>query len=61
MKALKEYREKNFMTQKDLADKVGLTQEAISRIETGKAKPRLKTLLKLAEVLNVSPHKLRGE
>lgn len=61
MKILKEYREQNFLTQKDLADRVGLTPEAISRIETGKSKPRLKTLLKIAEALKISPHKLRGE
>lgn len=40
--------------QKDLADKVGVTQHQISLYESGASKPRLSTLEKLANALNIS-------
>ena len=46
-------REKQNITQKQLAAKTGLTQTYISRIETGDADPTLQTLKKIAEGLGM--------
>ncbi|GIP13769.1 MAG: helix-turn-helix transcriptional regulator [Paenibacillus macerans] len=40
-------------TQKELADKVGLHQESIARIENGGSIPRLDTVFKLAMALGM--------
>lgn len=40
-------------TQAQLAKKIGTNQASISRLENGEANPRLSTLKKLADVLNV--------
>ncbi|MBN2981597.1 MULTISPECIES: helix-turn-helix transcriptional regulator [Cohnella] len=40
-------------TQKELADKVGLHQESIARIENGGVVPRLDTVLKIAIALGM--------
>ena len=45
---LTKLREESNLTQKDLADKTGLTQAQISKIEKGKTNPNLETLLKIA-------------
>lgn len=41
------------LTQQDLADKVGLHQESIARIENGGSVPRLDTVIKLALALGM--------
>ena len=41
------------LTQAQLAEKTNLSVNYVSEIETGIASPTLKTLLKLAQVLNV--------
>lgn len=41
------------LTQTAVAEKVGLTRQAISKIATGAAKPSIKTAKKLGELLNV--------
>lgn len=46
------------MTQKELAEKTGITQGDISRLENGNANPSLRTLLRLAEGMGM---KLRLE
>lgn len=46
-------RERN-LTQKELAEKIGVTDKAISRWETGKGFPEISILQRLAEVLQVS-------
>ena len=46
------------LTQKDLADKLGVTDKAVSRWETGKNYPDIETLKELAEVLGVSVNEL---
>jgi transcriptional regulator with XRE-family HTH domain len=45
--------EKN-MTQTDLANKSGLKQSAIARLESEEVLPKLNTLLKLAKALNAN-------
>lgn len=41
------------MTQKELAEKTGINQADISKIETGNANPALSTLKRLAEGMNM--------
>jgi len=48
------FRIKNKLTQTELADRAGLRQTTISRIEGGKANPSLKTLLKITKALEVN-------
>ncbi len=52
-KQIKTLRIKNNLTQRDLADKSGLEESAIQRIERG-YNSTLKTLLKLANALDIS-------
>jgi len=47
-------RKQNGLTQKELAEKIGVTDKAVSRWETGKGFPDVSILKLLAEVLNVS-------
>ena len=42
------------MTQKELAEKTGITQGDISRLENGSANPSLKTLQRLAEGMGMT-------
>jgi len=46
------FREKMGWTQKDLAEKVGLSETTIWNFENGRREPRLKDLKKFAEVFN---------
>lgn len=48
IKAILEARKASGMTQKDLADKTGIAQGDISKLENGSANPSLKTLQRLA-------------
>lgn len=47
-------RKQNNMTQKELAEKIGVTDKAVSRWETGKGFPDVSMLIILAEVLGIS-------
>ena len=49
IQAIIDARKNSGMTQKDLAEKTGITQGDISRLENGSANPSLKTLQRLAE------------
>ena len=51
---IKEFRERNKMTQDTLAELVGIDPKHLSRIENGKNYPSLETLEKLVSNLNVS-------
>lgn len=46
------------MTQRDLADAVGITVPYMSKIEAGKETPTEEKLVKLAEVLKLNPDEL---
>lgn len=46
------------MTQKELAEKIGCTDKAISRWETGKGLPDMSFLIPLSEELNISVNEL---
>ena len=49
------------LSQAELAKRAGVPQSAISEIETGKRKPRIDTIQKLAMALGVSVSELLGE
>lgn len=54
----KEARENCNMTQRDLAEALGVDQSAISLWEAGKTQPRAKLLLKLASILHCTVDEL---
>lgn len=51
---LKEYRDEKGLKQKEVAEQVGVSQQAFSLFEKGKAIPSLGTALKLAKYFEVS-------
>ena len=53
MQALIDARKTRNMTQKELAEKTGIDQSDISKIETGNANPALSTLKRLAEGMDM--------
>lgn len=50
----------NRLTQEQLALKVGVSRESITKWETKRVEPAIKNLVKLAEIFNVSADKLLG-
>ena len=57
---LKSVREFLGLTLKDLSIKSGLTEACISQVETGKREPKLSTIVKLLNALNVKFERLMG-
>lgn len=57
---IKEAREKNGYNQKEFAQKINVAPNTLSNWETGKREPDYKSLLKIAEVLDVSIDFLLG-
>lgn len=57
---LKQARKKFGFTQKQLAEKIGKTQNAINLYESGQREPPLTTLIRLARALNQSTDNLLG-
>ena len=57
-KLLKQLRKEKNLTQEELADKVGIGQTFISKIERGHFEPSIPTLRRIAKVLGVSPAEL---
>ena len=53
IKALLNAREASGLTQKDLAERTGIAQGDISKLETGNANPSLRTLQRLAAGLGM--------
>ena len=51
---IKELREKNKMTQRDLADKLGVSDKSVSKWETSRGLPDITLLEPLAEVFKIS-------
>lgn len=51
---LKEARQKKGLSQRTLADKIGLIKNQIWHYENGKTEPRLSTLVWIADALEVS-------
>ena len=52
-KYIYELRIKNNLTQKDLADKLSITSQAVSKWENGRGIPDIEQLNKLSEIFNV--------
>lgn len=52
------YREKKKMSQLELAEAIGVTQNTIYLIETARSEMKLGKLFSIAEVLDVTPDKL---
>lgn len=59
-KRLKQLRKELNMTQKELADKLGISRAAVGLYEQGKRNVDNDTLLKLSEIFNVSADYLLG-
>lgn len=47
------YREKRGFSQRELAEKIGVSQSAVAHYEVGSNKPRIETLFRIAQALGV--------
>lgn len=57
---LKEYREKLNMSQRDIAEKLNMTQQGYFKWEKGLTFPNPDRILKLCEIFNCTPNDLFG-
>lgn len=57
---LKEFREKMNLSQREIADMLGIAQPYYWKWETGKSFPNAKQILQLCSVLNCTPNDLFG-
>ena len=57
---LKQHRERLLLTQVELAQRSGVAEVTINRIENGRHSARFSTVRKLAEALDVTPGDLMG-
>ena len=57
---LRAARERKNMTQKDVADNIGVAKSTYSLYESGNREPNVQTIKKLADLLNVSADDLLG-
>ena len=57
---LKQFRKMHEMTQKELADKLGLTKETIYRYENNIQDPPLSNLIRMAKLFGTSLDSLAG-
>jgi DNA-binding XRE family transcriptional regulator len=55
MATLRNLRRRQLLSQRDLAQKAGVTASTVYLIETGRTEPRLKIMRQLCEALNVHP------
>ena len=58
---LKTLRMRRALTQEELAQKAGLSKNAVNRLEVDKTEPRMSSRRKLAKALDVDPSELIGE
>jgi transcriptional regulator with XRE-family HTH domain len=58
---LKNLLTRRVLTQHELANKAGVSINALNRIELSKSEPHMSALRKLARVLDVAPSELVGE
>ena len=54
------YRKLNGISQKYLAQKVGISSQGLLKIEKGRVSPRVATLVKIAVTLGITPNQLFG-
>lgn len=57
---LRRVRERNYLTQVQLAEKADISADTVVKIENNHVQPRPRTILKLAEVLAAHPDELSG-
>lgn len=57
---IKKFRTQNGMTQQNLADKLFVTAQAVSRWENGEVEPSISTIAKMAEIFGVSTDEMLG-
>ena len=57
---IKEYRTKLGLTQKDLAEKLHVTYQAVSRWENGDVEPSVDTIMEMTKIFNCSADELFG-
>ena len=55
---IKEYREKNNMTQKEIAEILGVEPGTISKYESGMIEPNIESLKRLADTFNITVDEL---
>lgn len=60
-KNIKTYRTQQKMTQKDLAEKLNVTFQAVSRWENNEVEPSLDILNKMSQIFNISVDQLMGK
>ena len=58
--SLKQHRTANGLTQKQMADKLGMTPNAYQKYELNTREPNLDTLILIADIFNVSLDELTG-
>jgi transcriptional regulator with XRE-family HTH domain len=58
---VKRFRQREALTQAELAEKAGIAEVTLSRIERNQADPHMSTIRKLAHVLSVHPRELVGD
>ena len=58
---LKNVRTRRALTQRELAERAGISTNALNRLELDKAEPHMSTLRKLARALGIDPTELVGE
>lgn len=58
---LKRFRQREALTQAELAELAGIAEVTLSRIERNVADPHMSTIRKLARELNVPPRELVGD
>lgn len=51
--SIRHARQKAGLTQKELGEKLGISQAAVGQFESDKANPKIETLLKIATALNI--------
>ena len=59
-KNLIELRKINHLTQRQMAERLGIAQPSYIRYENGKAEPTLENLVKIADIFDVSIDSLLG-
>ena len=57
-KKIKQLREERHLTQEALAEKSGISQDYLGKIEVCINRPGLKTIYKLSVALNIDPYEL---
>ena len=54
------YRKKHNLSQEELAEKIGVSQQMISYIESGLKEPKTTILIRIADIFNCSLDELTG-